>query len=188
MPCPDLDELLSAYADGQALPAQSEFLELHLRSCVRCQNVLHQYRLTRRLLQTALDDCWVPPDLAGRVAAAERTPQRRLRAMIGLAALTAAVCTLTLRAGGLPRTTAEPGPTPSPVTALPTTPPRLGSAMRYVLIRGHAAPIILMREITDDLSMPGAQTERSSRSPSLGSKGGEAYTRIKRPQAGPLAR
>ena len=37
MKCRDLEELLSAYADGELPRAQREFVEEHLDSCSQCQ-------------------------------------------------------------------------------------------------------------------------------------------------------
>src|SRR5262249_46134373 len=79
MPCAELDELISAYADEETAPAQTEFLRLHLESCARCTAVLRRYRETRRLLAFSSDDAWTPPDLRLRVTHAYLRQSRSLR-------------------------------------------------------------------------------------------------------------
>jgi hypothetical protein len=51
MKCEDLEELLSAYADGELAGAQRDFVEEHLNDCADCQSRLAEYRKTgERLL------------------------------------------------------------------------------------------------------------------------------------------
>jgi hypothetical protein len=97
MPCSELDELLSAFADGQTVPAQTEFIESHLGACQRCQGMVRRYRQTRTIIQSAFDDRWTPPDLSLRVAHAYRRQQltsRRPLWMAGIAAFCAAMIVL----------------------------------------------------------------------------------------------
>ncbi len=69
-PCSELAELLSAYADGQTVPAQTEFIGAHLEQCGRCRAVVERHLETARLVLLAGDDDWAPPDLRLRVARA----------------------------------------------------------------------------------------------------------------------
>jgi len=67
--CADLRDLLSAYADGQASPAQRELLDLHLERCRTCQMRLGDYRRVGALLVLLPGDAWAPeaiPSLSTR--------------------------------------------------------------------------------------------------------------------------
>lgn len=50
MNCGDLKELLSAYADGELVGTQRDFVEEHLRSCADCRATLADYTKTREQL------------------------------------------------------------------------------------------------------------------------------------------
>jgi hypothetical protein len=77
MRCVDLNDQLSAYADGQTGQAQTEALETHLTSCERCRRVLARYRQTGSILALAREDNWTPPDLRLRIMLASQQPQRQ---------------------------------------------------------------------------------------------------------------
>lgn len=73
----EIDELLSAYADGELTSAQREMVELHLAGCVACRQSLAEFRLTRQQLALLTDSNashW-QPDVVGRVT--ERIQRRR---------------------------------------------------------------------------------------------------------------
>ena len=46
MNCDELKELISAYADGELLPAQRDFIAEHLSHCADCQTVFTDYKKT----------------------------------------------------------------------------------------------------------------------------------------------
>jgi hypothetical protein len=50
MNCRDLKELLSAYADGELVGTQRDFIEEHLAGCADCQALLADYTKTREQL------------------------------------------------------------------------------------------------------------------------------------------
>jgi hypothetical protein len=64
MKCGDLDELLSAYADGELPRAQREFVEEHLADCSQCQATLADYMKVRQQL-TSLRVVPNMPDIKG---------------------------------------------------------------------------------------------------------------------------
>jgi anti-sigma factor RsiW len=99
MRCADLEELISAYADGQTVPAQAEFVEAHVATCGRCQLVLRRHQETRRLLSQLGGDDWVPPDLRFRVVQAYRRRQPALKRPWLLAGSTGTVAALLLVLG-----------------------------------------------------------------------------------------
>jgi len=72
MRCHELDELLIAYQDGEAAPAQREFIELHLRTCVACRNRLAADRLVARRIRS-LGAQPLPVPLARQHAVLQRT-------------------------------------------------------------------------------------------------------------------
>ncbi|MDB5057505.1 MAG: putative anti-sigma factor [Chloroflexi bacterium] len=96
MRCSDLGELLSSYVDGQTVPAQTEFIEAHLGTCQRCQDLVRHYRRTRAIIQFGLDDRWTPPDLGLRVvhACQQQHTCRRPLSTTGIMAATAALVVL----------------------------------------------------------------------------------------------
>jgi predicted anti-sigma-YlaC factor YlaD len=99
MRCAEMVELISAYADGQTTPAETQSIKAHLADCNHCRAVLRRQQQTRRLLHLVGDDTWTPPDLRLRVAQALRRPERaRPRrwgvlsaAVAGIAALVVAI-------------------------------------------------------------------------------------------------
>ena len=50
MNCRDLEELLSAYADGELSRTQREFIEEHLSNCAGCRETLAEFEATGRQL------------------------------------------------------------------------------------------------------------------------------------------
>jgi hypothetical protein len=64
MKCRDLEELLSAYADGELPRAQREFVEEHLADCSQCQATLADYMKVRQQL-TSLRVVPTMPDIKG---------------------------------------------------------------------------------------------------------------------------
>ena len=99
MRCADLDELISAYADRQTVPAQSEVVEAHLAGCARCTALFQKHRQTRRLLRLAYDDAWTPPDMRLRVARGYAATQRHAVRPTRPAALAAGLCAMVLALG-----------------------------------------------------------------------------------------
>jgi anti-sigma factor RsiW len=84
MRCPDLVELISAYADGQTVPAQTEFVEAHLAGCRPCRVLLRRDREVALLLQHADGaDEWQIPDLRLRVIHASGGRRRDGRPLRG---------------------------------------------------------------------------------------------------------
>jgi predicted anti-sigma-YlaC factor YlaD len=130
MRCADLAELISAYADGQTVPAQTEFVEAHLLSCPRCQAVLRRHQQTRRLLHFSMHDAWTPPDMRLRVAHAyNRRRANRRPVLLGGAMAGAAAVLLTLGLLGAHLA--------GPQAARPAG---LGSTSRPVMLADNAAP------------------------------------------------
>ncbi len=204
--CPEFDDLVSAYADGETVPAQREFLQLHLATCGRCQAALARHRNTRRLLQSALDDRWVPPDLSERVARAYRRSRGipRLtaviaRAGIGIAALLVVTSLLVGRVGLLhsgvfqasapTATTSSPGPCGPCSAKLP---------VKYARVRGHEVPALLVSEVAYDLDsavplsqvgaelLPTDRLDELLRQATAESKGGDAGRGLYTPSYGPI--
>jgi len=64
MKCGDLEELLSAYADGELPRTQREFVKEHLDSCSQCQATLADYMKVRQQL-TSLRVVPTMPDIKG---------------------------------------------------------------------------------------------------------------------------
>jgi hypothetical protein len=91
MQCVDLSDLLSAYADGQTLPAQSEAVEAHLAGCAYCRRVLARFKQTNTLLSLTRGETWTPPDLRLRVRLAYQRAEQPKRRSVWLAAITAGV-------------------------------------------------------------------------------------------------
>ena len=123
MSCSELDELLSAYADGQTVPAQNEFLEAHLTACWRCQAVLQRYRRTSLLLRRSLDDRWAPPDISMRVARTYARLQHRNYRRLKLAVLAFLALLVTGIAGSqtLFQSASQPYDPPQPKSAAAST-------------------------------------------------------------------
>jgi hypothetical protein len=62
MRCHELAELLIAYQDGEAAPAQRELIDLHLQTCAACRDRLARDRLVAQRIRTLADrPCPVPP-------------------------------------------------------------------------------------------------------------------------------
>lgn len=86
--CADLEDLISAYVDGQAAPEESRSVQAHVAECPRCAVLLRRQQQTKRLLRLSSADNWNPPDLRLRIVHAAARRPRRLRALwpAGLAA------------------------------------------------------------------------------------------------------
>lgn len=154
MTCADLRDLLSAYADGQASPAQRELLDLHLERCRACQARLHGLRQTRELLLRLPADGWAPPPprLSRTGAMARGMPgwcaallvgallgggltwagQQEGRSLTGVALRRASVSSVTSTAGR-PRRSTLPRPR-EPVSAPMLAPLSLPAADRQALV------------------------------------------------------
>jgi hypothetical protein len=159
MQCTELDELVSAYADGQTVPAQSESLEQHVASCSRCRGVLRRQRTTRLLLQGALNDRWVPPDLTLRIAYQLRRRDERGRPARIAAACTVGIAALAVAFGIV----VSHGPVQVAAPAVPVVdeiqaPSASGCeacnarlSVRYTMAYGHKVPAALALEVTYDV-------------------------------------
>ena len=62
MNCRDLEELLSAYADGELSRTQREFIEEHLSGCAACRETLADFQAAGRRL-SSLREPMVSPDI-----------------------------------------------------------------------------------------------------------------------------
>jgi anti-sigma factor RsiW len=206
--CTELDDLLSAYADGETVPAQSEFLELHLATCSRCQLVLARYRDTRRLIKSALDDRWAPPDLSDRIACAYRRSHGvpRLitvigRLSVGVAALLVITTLLLGRVGLLHPTVFQQG-YPTAASRVPalchSCASRAKVPVKYARVRGHVVPAALVSEVAYDLDsavplsqvdaqlLPLEIVDQVLSNSSTGLKGGDAGRGLKMRSNGPV--
>lgn len=76
MKCDELQELVVAYAAGELVPAQREFVAMHLAQCNRCQSALAGLNATRRQLESLRYDAY-HPQLTGRIAGALERQRRR---------------------------------------------------------------------------------------------------------------
>jgi hypothetical protein len=76
----EIEELISAHADGELTPAQREALDLHLAACADCQRSLAEFRLTRQQLALLADPSALAwrPDVAQGVTARIRRRRRWL--------------------------------------------------------------------------------------------------------------
>ena len=64
MKCRDLEELLSAYADGELNRTQKEFVEEHLECCPDCRATLGEFEEAGRLL-SSLKEMPINSDIRG---------------------------------------------------------------------------------------------------------------------------
>lgn len=163
MRCADLDELISAYADGQTVPAQREFVEAHIHECSRCRAVLRRHQQTRRLLHLLNDNTWTPPDMRLRVAHAYRRRQQgavwRPQLAAGVAASLAVLLFVAALAGGqgpwhaaAPVVLSSPSPAVAPLPAHRTLAQCGPHLPEYALARclgvsRHMVPAILAEEV-----------------------------------------
>ena len=111
MKCSDIEELLSAYANGELSRTQREFVEEHLSSCAHCRAVLADYTAVRHHL-TSLRTAPMRPDIKEatmtkiRADMPKRPFQRLLRpALIAVPVAAILVALLVLQPWG-----ASPGP------------------------------------------------------------------------------
>lgn len=145
----EIEELLSAYVDGELTSAQQEMVDLHLIACSDCQRTLAEFRLTRQQLALLADPAiafaW-RPDVVERVTARIRRRRRwvgfgqRLAldavSVLAVGLVVAAVVWLlphlntssddAASVAGPPRTTRPLSSTPTPPerpTFLPSPPP-----------------------------------------------------------------
>ncbi len=63
MNCRDLEELLSAYADGELSRTQREFIEEHLSGCASCRETLAEFEMVGRQL-SSLRETPASPDIS----------------------------------------------------------------------------------------------------------------------------
>lgn len=82
-----LDEVLSAYLDGEATPAESRRVNHHLAECERCRRRLTDLNLARTAIRSlpTLEQPWSPIPEKNRPA-----PVRRRSVWVGAAAAVAA--------------------------------------------------------------------------------------------------
>jgi len=66
MKCKDIEELLSAYADGELERTQKEFVEVHLSGCADCRATLEKFRLVNDKLST-LSSLKATPDIREKI-------------------------------------------------------------------------------------------------------------------------
>ena len=130
--CAELEEWISAYADGQTTRADAEVVEAHLSGCAHCAALLRRHRRTRGLIRLTSGDSWTPPDLRLRIVHAitsEPRPKRRVAWPFGLAAcLTLALLVGAFSIVGNPvwhAASNAPTSQPSPAAAAPTHSPTL---------------------------------------------------------------
>jgi anti-sigma factor RsiW len=157
MPCAELDELISAYADGETVPAQTEVLQMHLETCARCTAVLRRHRETRRLLAFASDDAWTPPDLRLRVTQAYRLQSQSARRSRVVRPVAACVAVLVLLVGVLlgqavllQNATGRPAPHVAQTADCNAC--SITSPVRYAIMHGRKVPLSLVQEVTYDLA------------------------------------
>jgi hypothetical protein len=93
--CDRVGELLPGLVDDSALGGR--FLRAHVRSCLRCQAELAQYRRLRRTARSLEREVWVPPvDLLDAILvrlerAGDRTANRTRRVAVYLGGVATAV-------------------------------------------------------------------------------------------------
>lgn len=86
MRCERIGELLPGLVDDSAMGGR--FIRAHVRSCLRCQAELAQYRRLRRTARSLEREVWVPPAdlfdtiLAGIERAGDRTARRTRRVAV----------------------------------------------------------------------------------------------------------
>jgi hypothetical protein len=84
--CDRVSDLLPGLVDDSAVGTR--FIRAHVRSCLRCQAELAQYRRLRRTARALEHDPWVPPAdlldsiLAGIERVGDRTAARTRRAAV----------------------------------------------------------------------------------------------------------
>ncbi len=101
MNCRDLEELLSAYADGELSRTQREFIEEHLSSCADCRETLAQFEAAGRQL-SSLRETQIASDIRtttlSKIKATKALPdkpyRRWLRPVTAAAAIVAVIAVL----------------------------------------------------------------------------------------------
>jgi len=82
MSCRDLEELLSAYADGELSRTQREFIEEHLAGCADCRATLAEFTAAGRRL-SSLTEAPAAQDIGeatmSKIKAASASPEKNLR-------------------------------------------------------------------------------------------------------------
>ena len=102
MTCPEPNDLLHAYLDGELDLAHTLDVERHLQGCPACSRVCSDLRELRTALQTGLPRFAAPAELRGRVRAALRQEAPRPGAWRWrMAALAASVVLLIAAVAGL---------------------------------------------------------------------------------------
>jgi len=101
MNCRDLEELLSAYADGELSKTQREFIEEHLTGCADCRETLAEFEAAGRQL-SSLRETPVESDIRtatlSKIKATEALPdkpyRRWLRPALAITAVVAVIAVL----------------------------------------------------------------------------------------------
>ncbi len=129
----EIEELISAHADGELSPAQKEALDLHLAACADCQRSLAEFRLTRQQLALLAEPgalTWRPDvaqSVTARVRRRRRWPGLGRRLVLDAAGALAAVSVVVAIVWLLPRLlTMDPDDTAyvaAPSQAVPTEEP-----------------------------------------------------------------
>ncbi|HLA77247.1 MAG TPA: zf-HC2 domain-containing protein [Vicinamibacteria bacterium] len=101
MNCPDVEERLSAYVDGDLGEAEFQDLELHLATCVACQSEERELRALLIEAPGLAQEVSPPRDLWPGIAARIRTQRRPRVFTLGstLAALAAGLALLAILTG-----------------------------------------------------------------------------------------
>lgn len=101
MNCKDLEELLSAYVDGELSRTQREFIEEHLSGCADCRETLAQFEAAGRQL-SSLRETQITPDITTTTlskikatkALSDKPYRRWLRPVTAAAAIVAVIAIL----------------------------------------------------------------------------------------------
>jgi len=81
MNCKDLEELLSAYADGELSKTQREFIEEHLTGCADCRETLAEFEAAGRqisLLKKVSEGSDISEATLSKIKATEALPDKKL--------------------------------------------------------------------------------------------------------------
>lgn len=131
--CPVDPTTLDAYVDGELPRSEQDALERHLRSCERCERVVHASRALRTLVGSSATEPPLPLELAARVRrdltrARELERFGRLRPRLASAALVLLGLTLGFAAG---RFSAAPKAPPPVAESAAVTPSSARRAIFY---------------------------------------------------------
>jgi hypothetical protein len=149
----EIEELISAHADGELTPAQREALDLHLAACSDCQRNLAEFRLTRQQLALLADPgalTW-RPDVAQSVTERVRRRQRWLglgrRLALDTARALAAVSLVVALVWLLPRLLTV-APDDAGYVAAPSLVPQTGEPVASTITLGPIAPTPASNQFT----------------------------------------